>query len=91
MANNNRAVIHHHVIVESGCMVNSSGGMYRQLTVTIVKKYVVIVKKYEELRAFDGTKKVSIRNITNKIKVDWHTAKSPFCVTRQEWGTREWI
>ena len=84
MANNNRAVIHHHVIAESGCLVNSSGGLYRQSTVTKVEKYVVIVKKYEELRAFDGTKKVSIRAIANDAKVNRHTAKRLSCVTRQE-------
>ena len=42
---------------------------------TTVEKYVVIVKKYEELRLFDGTKKVSIRAIANDVKVDWHTVK----------------
>ena len=45
------------------------------MTVTTVEKYVVIVKKYEELRAFDRTKKVSIRAIANDMKIDWHTAK----------------
>ena len=42
---------------------------------TTVKKYVVIINKYKELRAFDGTKNVSIRTIANDVKVDWHTAK----------------
>ena len=48
--------------------------------VTKVEKYVVIINKYEELRAFDGTKNVSFRTIANDVKVDWHTAKkSIFC------------
>ena len=49
--------------------------MYKQSTVTTVEKYVVIINKYEELRAFDHTKNVSIRTIANDVKVDWHTAK----------------
>ena len=56
-------------------MVNASGGLYKQSMVTTVEKYVVIINKYEELRAFDGTKNVSFRTIANNVKVDWHTAK----------------
>ena len=75
MADNNRAVLNPHVIAESGCQVNSSRGLYKQSTVTTVEKYVVIINKYEELRAIDGTKNVSIRTIANDVKADWHTAK----------------
>ena len=74
MANNNRAVLNHHVIAESGFLANASGGLYKQSMVTTVEKYVVVINKYEELRAFDGTKNVSIRTIDNDVKVDWHTS-----------------
>ena len=42
---------------------------------TTVEKYIVVINKYEELRAFDGTKYVSIRTIANDVKFNWHTAK----------------
>ena len=75
MADKNRAVLNPHVVAKSGCQVNSSGGLYRQSTVTTVEKYVVIINKYEELREFDSTKNVSFRTIANNVKVDWHTTK----------------
>ena len=75
MADNNRTVLDPHIIAESGFQVNSSGGLYRESTVTTVEKYVVIINKYEEMCAFDRSKKVSVRTIANDVKVDWHTAK----------------
>ena len=75
MADNNRIVLGPDIIAESGCLVNSSGGLYRKSTVTTVEKYVVIINKYEELRALHSSKKVSILTIANDVKVDWHTAK----------------
>ena len=75
MADNNRTVLDPHIIAESGCQVNSSGGLYRESTVTTVEKYVVIVNKYEEMCAFDITKNVSFRTIANNVKVDWHIVK----------------
>ena len=75
MAENNRTILNNHVIAERSCQVKSSGGLYRKSTVTTVEKYVVIVNKYEEMRAFDRTKKVCILTIANDIKVDWNTAK----------------
>ena len=47
MADNNRAVLNPHIIAESGCRVDSSGGLYKQSTVTTVEKYVVIINKSE--------------------------------------------
>ena len=75
MAENNRTVLDSHIISESGCQVNSSGGLYKQSTVTTVEKYVVTVNKYEEMCAFDRTKNVSFRTIANDVKVDWNIAK----------------
>ena len=75
MADNNRAVLNPHIISKSDCRVDSSGGLYKQSTVTTVEKYVVIINKYEELRAFDGTQNMSICTIANDVKVNWHTAK----------------
>ena len=88
MVYNNRAVLNPHVIAESGCQVNSSGVLYKKSTVTTVEKCVVIINKYEELRAFDGTKNVSIRTIANDVKVDWHTAKKIHLVSRVRSGVR---
>ena len=45
-------------ILESGCQVNSNGGVYMQSRVISVEKYVVIVNKYEEMCVFDKTKNV---------------------------------
>ena len=70
MADNNRTVLNPHVVAESGCQVNSSGRLYRKLTVTTVEKYVLIINKYEKLWAFDSTKNVSFCTITNDVKVD---------------------
>ena len=70
MVDNNRAVLNPHIIAKSSCRVNSSGGLYKQSTVTTVEKYVVIINKYEELWAFDHTKNVSIRTIANDVKVN---------------------
>ena len=81
MANNNHAALNPHVIAESGFLVNASGGLYKQSTVTTVEKYVVIINKYEELREFDGTKNVSICSISNDVKVNWNTAKKSHLVS----------
>ena len=81
MADNNHTVIDPHIIAKSGCQVNSSGGLYRESTVTTVEKYVVILNKYEETCAFDRSKKVRILTITNHIKVDCHISKKSHIVT----------
>jgi hypothetical protein len=75
MAENNRVDFDPDILVESSCLVNRSGGLYRKSTVTTVEKYVVIVNKYEEMRAQNGNKKVSILSIANDVKVSWHTVK----------------
>ena len=40
-----------------------------------VEKYLIIVEKFEEMKAIGGTDHVPINMVAQETKVDWYTAK----------------
>ena len=75
MTDDNAAARAYFSIAETGFKVNAVGGQYLPSCVISVEKYLIIVEKFEEMKAIGGTDDVSINIFLQETNVNWHTTK----------------